>query len=50
MNPRDRQGEIVEPKPKSPYQRPELKRLGALRDITAVSVASPGLDLLDESG
>jgi hypothetical protein len=49
MKPRDQQGEIVDPKPKSPYQRPELKRLGTLRDITAITVASPGLDL-DESG
>ena len=42
MKPQDKQAESAEPKPKAPYQRPELKRLGILRDITALTVASPG--------
>jgi hypothetical protein len=42
MTPRDKRAEIVDPKPKAPYERPELKRLGTLRDITANT--SPGMD------
>ena len=42
MKPQDKRPEIADPKPKAPYQRPELKRLGILRDITALTVASPG--------
>ena len=42
MKPQDKQAESAEPKPKAPYQRPELKRVGTLRDITAIGVASPG--------
>ena len=44
MKPQDKRTEIAEPKSRSPYQRPELKRLGMLRDITALTVASPGMD------
>jgi len=44
MKPQDKRPEIADPKPKAPYQRPELKRLGILRDITAVAVASPRPD------
>ena len=42
MKPQDKRAEIAEPKSISPYQRPELKRLGTLRDITANT--SPGMD------
>jgi len=35
MKPQDEQVEGAEPKPKAPYQRPELKRVGTLRDVTA---------------
>jgi hypothetical protein len=35
MKPQDKQAESAEPKPKAPYQRPELKRAGTLRDVTA---------------
>ena len=35
MKPQDNQAESAEPKPKAPYQRPELKRVGTLRDVTA---------------
>ena len=35
MKPQDKQPEIADPKPKAPYQRPELKRVGTLRDLTA---------------
>ena len=35
MKPQDKQAESAEPKPKAPYQRPELKRVGTLRDVTA---------------
>jgi hypothetical protein len=41
MKPQDKRAEIAEPKSRSPYQRPELKRLGTLRDITANT--SPGM-------
>jgi hypothetical protein len=35
MKPQDMQADIADPKPKAPYQRPELKRIGTLRDVTA---------------
>ena len=35
MKPQDKRPEIADPKPKAPYQRPELKRAGTLRDVTA---------------
>jgi hypothetical protein len=35
MKPQDKQPEIGDPTPKAPYQRPELKRAGTLRDVTA---------------
>ena len=35
MKPQDKQADIADPKPKAPYQRPELKRVGTLRDVTA---------------
>ena len=35
MKPQDKQADIADPKPKAPYQRPELKRIGTLRDVTA---------------
>jgi hypothetical protein len=40
MNAQDRQDTSPNPLPKAPYTRPELKRLGKLRDITANT--SPG--------
>ena len=42
MNPQEKRPEIAGPKPRAPYQRPELKRVGTLRDITANT--SPGMD------
>ena len=35
MRPQDKRTEIAEPKPKAPYQQPEFKRVGTLRDLTA---------------
>ena len=35
MKPQNKPAEIIEPTPKAPYQRPELKRAGTLRDVTA---------------
>jgi hypothetical protein len=35
MRPQDKQADIADPQPKTPYQRPELKRVGTLRDVTA---------------
>jgi hypothetical protein len=35
MDPKDKQPELSSLSPKAPYQRPELKRVGALRDVTA---------------
>ncbi len=35
MKPQDERADTVEAKPKAPYQRPELKRVGKLRDVTA---------------
>jgi len=35
MDPKDKQPELSSPNPKAPYQRPELKRVGKLRDVTA---------------
>jgi hypothetical protein len=43
MEPQDEQVKSTPPPPKAPYTRPELKRVGALRDVTA-AVASPDLD------
>jgi len=37
MKPQDEQAESAEPKPKAPYQRPKLERIGTLRDVTAQS-------------
>ena len=42
MEPQDERPELTDPKPRAPYQRPELKRAGTLRDITANM--SPGMD------
>jgi hypothetical protein len=42
MNPQEKRPEIADPKPKAPYQRPELKKIGKLRDVTAIT--SPGMD------
>ncbi len=36
MKPQEKRADTVELKPKAPYQRPELKRVGKLRDVTAV--------------
>jgi len=35
MDSKDKQPELSSPNPKVPYQRPELKRVGTLRDVTA---------------
>jgi len=35
MDPKDTQPELSSANPKAPYQRPELKRVGKLRDVTA---------------
>jgi len=35
MKPQDKHTDIADPKQKAPYQRPELKRVGTLRDVTA---------------
>jgi len=40
MKPEEQRDDIAPPKPKAPYQRPELKKVGRLRDVTAQ--ASPG--------
>lgn len=34
MKPQDEQVEGAEPKPKRPYERPKLTRVGTLRDVT----------------
>ena len=35
MKSQDTRDEIADPTLKTPYQRPELKRVGVLRDVTA---------------
>jgi hypothetical protein len=40
MNPQGKPDENTRPTPKVPYQRPELKRVGTLRDVTAQVAAS----------
>ena len=40
MKPQDQRPEIAEPKPKAPYQRPEFKRVGTLRDLTAQAMGT----------
>lgn len=40
MNPQDKRVEMPTPSPKAPYQRPELKRAGKLRDVTAVKTGT----------
>jgi hypothetical protein len=40
MESQDKRDEIADPKLKAPYQRPELKRVGTLRDVTAQIVGS----------
>jgi len=40
MKSQDKQDESADPKLKAPYQRPELKRVGTLRDVTAQVAAS----------
>ncbi len=35
MEPQEKGAEVTDSKPKVPYQRPELKRVGKLRDVTA---------------
>ena len=37
MKPQDKRVEGTVPTPKAPYQRPELKRVGVLRDVTALA-------------
>ena len=37
MKSQDQRAEIADPKAKTPYQRPELKRVGNLRDVTALA-------------
>ncbi|MBI2902708.1 MAG: hypothetical protein HYY12_03850 [Candidatus Methylomirabilis oxyfera] len=48
MNPQEKRPEIADPKPKAPYERPELKRLGTLRDVTAVAFSIRGTDATEE--
>jgi hypothetical protein len=49
MELQDERPEIADPKPKAPYQRPELKRVGTLRDVTAVTAVSVrGTDATEE--
>jgi hypothetical protein len=40
MESQDKRDEIADPKLKAPYQRPELKRVGTLRDVTAGGLVS----------
>jgi hypothetical protein len=40
MKSQDERPEIADPKPKAPYTRPELKRVGTLRDVTAGGLVS----------
>ncbi len=40
MKSQDERVDTVESKPKVPYQRPELKRVGKLRDVTASKTGS----------
>jgi hypothetical protein len=35
MKQESKRDEIADPKPKAPYQRPDLRRVGTLRDVTA---------------
>ncbi len=43
MKPQEKQTEVTDSKPKTPYQRPELRRVGKLRDVTAaVKTGNPG--------
>lgn len=37
MEPQDQRDEIAHPKRKAPYERPELRKIGKLRDVTAVT-------------
>ncbi len=43
MKPQDDRVDTVEAKPKAPYQRPELKRVGKLRDVTAQKTGGGGI-------
>ena len=43
MDPNDKQPELPSPNPKAPYQRPELKRVGKLRDVTAMKTGTDGM-------
>jgi hypothetical protein len=40
--------EIADPKSRVPYQRPELKRAGTLRDLTAVTASLRGPSATEE--
>ncbi len=40
MKPQEKRADTAESKPKVPYQRPELKRVGKLRDVTAQKTGS----------
>ena len=44
MDSEDKQSDLSSPTPKAPYQRPELKRVGKLRDVTAqkTGIRPPG--------
>ena len=45
MKAQNERDERTTPTPKAPYQRPELKRVGTLRDVTArTSGPSPDAD------
>jgi hypothetical protein len=43
MESQDKRDEIPDPKAKAPYTRPELKRVGKLRDVTA-KASGPSMD------
>jgi hypothetical protein len=48
MRPQDKRPEIADPKPRAPYLRPELKREGTLRDVTAVVASVRGTEATEE--
>jgi len=37
MKPEAQPGDTAQPKRKAPYERPELKKIGQLRDVTAAT-------------
>ena len=49
MKPQDHRDEIAHPKRKAPYERPELKKIGKLCDVTAVTASIGVGDELEPS-